>query len=364
MSLRVLLLAALLGTLACPTGAAVRGRPVSRERRFEVIDLVLNLDYSVEAAMERLSRPGGPPLFHRASVYRWIKQWHRYGHLDNFPRYRDFGWSKKQQARIVDWIEGTGGKDQDHRDLYLDELVEFIAEAFGRLVTERAVFYLLRRMGYTRKKLSVHASARCALERQDFVRHMLQEGYAAEQLVFADETGTNTRDWVRSVGYAKRGMRASKALPLIRGVRYNVVAAIGAEGLCAIQSYASANNTETVMHFLQEELLKDCGEGGPMNPFPGKRSVLVLDNASYHHAEDELVLQYCQLRGVRVEFLPGYSPDLNPIEELFSAVKHRIRREYRQLSASTEPLEDLLRVFSAVGTPSNAKGWMQHSGYM
>jgi len=51
-----------------------------------------------------------------------------------------------------------------------------------------------------------------------------------------------------------------------------------------------------------------------MNAFPGRYSVLVLDNAIIHkstHLED-----ICREKGVRLEFLPAYSPDFNPVSTI------------------------------------------------
>ena len=48
-----------------------------------------------------------------------------------------------------------------------------------------------------------------------------------------------------------------------------------------------------------------------MNAFPGPYSILVLDNVSIH--KGQYLLDICNTKGVRVEFLPPYSPDLNPV---------------------------------------------------
>ncbi len=48
-----------------------------------------------------------------------------------------------------------------------------------------------------------------------------------------------------------------------------------------------------------------------MNAFPGPYSVLVLDNASIH--KGQYFLDICDAKGIRVEYLPPYSPDLNPV---------------------------------------------------
>ena len=71
-----------------------------------------------------------------------------------------------------------------------------------------------------------------------------------------------------------------------------------------------------------------------MNPFPGLRSVLILDNVNSHLSEDLATM--CEEAGVRLEYLPPYSPDYNPIEESFSALKAWMRRN-RELVPVFEP---------------------------
>jgi transposase len=53
-------------------------------------------------------------------------------------------------------------------------------------------------------------------------------------------------------------------------------------------------------------------------------SVIILDNARIHH--DEELIEYLQAFGIRVELLPSYSPDLNPIETAFSVIKSFLKR--------------------------------------
>lgn len=61
-----------------------------------------------------------------------------------------------------------------------------------------------------------------------------------------------------------------------------------------------------------------------MTPFPGPRSILVLDNAATHHAVE--IGELCERAGVKVEYLPLYSPDMSPIESTFLVLKSWIRR--------------------------------------
>ena len=71
---------------------------------------------------------------------------------------------------------------------------------------------------------------------------------------------------------------------------------------------------------------------------------------------------------MRYEFLPPYSPDFNPIELTFSAIKSRIRREgniFRAAMGDDDDLDVYLQLNAAVWsvTANDAKGWFAHCGY-
>jgi DDE superfamily endonuclease len=73
---------------------------------------------------------------------------------------------------------------------------------------------------------------------------------------------------------------------------------------------------------------------------------------------------------MRYEFLPPYSPDYNPIELCFSAMKYYLRRngDYVLVAMSelseTEVLYALHEAVYRVGTLDNAFGWFRHCGYI
>jgi hypothetical protein len=66
--------------------------------------------------------------------------------------------------------------------------------------------------------------------------------------------------------------------------------------------------------------------------------------------------------GVRVEYLPPYSPDLNPIEEAFSKIKAFIRRYQDYFLASNSIIFDMYEAMSII-TASDAAGYFIHAGY-
>jgi len=72
---------------------------------------------------------------------------------------------------------------------------------------------------------------------------------------------------------------------------------------------------------------------------------------------------------MRCEFLPPYSPDLNPIELAFSAMKYHLQRNgdyVRMAMTQMSKLDVYLTLLQALYliTPEDAYGWYQHCGYV
>jgi transposase len=89
---------------------------------------------------------------------------------------------------------------------------------------------------------------------------------------------------------------------------------------------------------------------------PGQ--IVVLDNLNVHKSPTARAT--IEAAGCTVQFLPAYSPDLNPIEHLFSKVKSVLRRLKGRTRAA---LLDALAVATAAITPADARGWLTHDGY-
>jgi transposase len=98
-----------------------------------------------------------------------------------------------------------------------------------------------------------------------------------------------------------------------------------------------------------------------MNPFPGPNSVIVLDNAKIHH--NESLIEYLQAFGIRVEFLPPYSPDMNPIESSFSVIKSFLKRNRDYIESFSDPIYALY-IASLHITPAMAEGFFWGTIYL
>ena len=86
--------------------------------------------------------------------------------------------------------------------------------------------------------------------------------------------------------------------------------------------------------------------------------MVILDNLSSHRSEKAAAI--LKERGAWFLFLPPYSPDLNPIEMLFSKLKSLLRKaERRTRDALWQTIGELLDAF----TPSECASYIRHAGY-
>jgi transposase len=86
--------------------------------------------------------------------------------------------------------------------------------------------------------------------------------------------------------------------------------------------------------------------------------IVILDNLSCHKTAE--VARLVEAAGAAVRYLPAYSPDLNPIERLFSKLKAALRKaKARTVDALIAAMGEALRSIQ----PGDILGWFRHSGY-
>src|SRR5262249_10513147 len=133
---------------------------------------------------------------------------------------------------------------------------------------------------------------------------------APQRLVFVDETGANTA-MTRTYGWAPIGERVYGSAP---GGWENVtlIAGLRKEGAVASLALPGATDQSEFGTYVQEVLVPSLQAG----------DVVIWDNLKVH--KDAEVIRQIAAVGARVEPLPPYSPDLTPIEEMFSKVKEHL----------------------------------------
>jgi len=166
-------------------------------------------------------------------------------------------------------------------------------------------------------------------------------------LVFIDETGLNTK-LARLHGRCPRGERCLSAVPHGHWQTSTFIAALRHDQLAAPFLVEGPVDAEVFTVYLQQ-VLCPCLQPG---------DTLILDNLATHKIHG--VEQLLWAKGIRLRYLPPYSPDLNPIELAFAKLKARLRQ------AAARTLDELL---SAVATSLNAfsasdcRAFFRHAQY-
>ena len=166
----------------------------------------------------------------------------------------------------------------------------------------------------------------------------------------------NGKDHVRRMGYAMRGETPIQHRWLHRGERISAIAAMASSGMVALEMKKSSVNGDVFFDFVRGLLIPQ------MLPYDGNnpRSIAVMDNCSIHHIQP--VLDLFRAMGIVVLFLPPYSPDIMPIELLFSYIKYYLKDHYEIWQAMDHPTVLLQAAFDSIN-PESCNNWISSCGY-
>jgi transposase len=168
-----------------------------------------------------------------------------------------------------------------------------------------------------------------------------------ECFVFIDETAATTA-MTRLYGWGPRGERLVDAVPAGHWKTTTVVAGLRASGIIAPFGL-DGPMTGAVFRAYVEQVLAPALEPG---------DVVAMDNLSLHKVAG--VQEAIRAAGASVLYLPSYSPDLNPIEQLFAKLKARLRKAAaRTRDVLWETIGTLLDAF----TPAECRNYIVNSGY-
>lgn len=149
-------------------------------------------------------------------------------------------------------------------------------------------------------------------------------------------------------GRAPRGERLLAKVPHGHWKTTTLIAALGLEGVRCSAMVDGAVNGDIFEAFVEQVLVPVLQPG----------DVIVMDNLSSHKRAQTRVL--IESAGAELVFLPPYSPDLNPIEHVFSKIKQSLR------SLGIRTVDKLLRSMQSVldaVTSRDAANCFKHGGY-
>jgi len=171
---------------------------------------------------------------------------------------------------------------------------------------------------------------------------------ALGRLVFVDESGAKT-NMTRLYGRAMAGQRAIDNTPCGHWCTTTMISSVRLDGSTACMVVDGATNKDVFEAYVEQILL----------PSLKADDIVVLDNLAAH--KNQRVRELIKSVGGELWYLPAYSPDLNPIEKMWSKIKSILRT----LKARTE--EALIKAIAKsleMVTASDAKGWFESCGYM
>ena len=149
-------------------------------------------------------------------------------------------------------------------------------------------------------------------------------------------------------GRAPKGERLVCHAPHGHWRTTTMISSVRLDGTSACMAVEGATNTEVFQAYVREVLVPSLRAG----------DIVVMDNLGAHKNDRTLAL--IAQAGAEVRFLPAYSPDLNPIEMMWSKVKALLRR------AQARNRSDLLQAIAAAlraVTPKDVLGWFAACGY-
>ena len=166
-------------------------------------------------------------------------------------------------------------------------------------------------------------------------------------MVFIDESSVNT-GMTRHYGRGLGGSRVVDYTPDVRSERTTILSSVRASGELVPCVFEGSLTGEIFKKYISEFLVPTLKEG----------DIVVMDNLSSHKVNG--VIEPIIAVGAKVVYLPPYSPDLNPIEMMWSKIKAHLRKAKAR---TKDMLEKAMVVALNSITASDILGWFMENGY-
>jgi transposase len=163
-----------------------------------------------------------------------------------------------------------------------------------------------------------------------------------------DESGIKlgqTSDYARAEG----GARVVVPEPKHLGKNITLIAAMSIVGVISAMYCTCTLGGDGFLAFVENFLLPELQPG----------QILIMDNVSFHKIES--IIEVIKSAGVRVVHLPQYSPELNPIENMWSKLKAYLKK--KKVKTLDQLSENLKHGLNEI-TEYDCQSWFNHSGYV
>jgi len=218
---------------------------------------------------------------------------------------------RKCSPTIIDFIKGIVAQDPF---ITCQKMSDKVLEALGTKISRRLVATVLKRERIVRVRARRGVPANRETQRIaafGSFRERLEAAIASNKpIISVDETGVTDRT-VALTGYTNRGQRLWVPRRTERSTRINIVMAITRSEILHMDRTQSNVNGSDFAQFIANL------------PAPSG-SVILLDNAAFH--KTHAVKEAARVLGFELLFVPPYTPDANPIENVFGILKSYVRQ--------------------------------------
>ena len=274
------------------------------------------------------------------AAHRWQKQHKKAGHkaLASRKRGRKHGEKRRltatQEAQLRRWIiDRTPEQLKLPFMLWERRAVQELAQKRFKLhLPVRTVGEYLLRWGLSCQR----PATRFYEQRPKAVKRWLKEQYPAiverakkqgAEIQWADEAGVSTSSCAGARGYARKG-RTPVLKRVARPSRINHISSVTNQGKMRFMIYKGTFTAQTFIKFLHQSV----------KAARGRKIIQIVDNLRVHHSKAVKAWLEGREALIELEYLPAYSPELNPDEYLNHDVKANVHR--RAMPRNEQELQD------------------------
>ena len=227
---------------------------------------------------------------------------------------------------------------QQRPDITLKEIVDTL----GLKTCIETVRKALLKMGYSYKKKSLHASeqerSRCTGKK---------EKMGNEYIWYKSGVNINL---TRLYAHAPKNKRAVDSAPLNKPVTTTVLSSsIRLDGTIVYTTYQGGTTSKRFYDYIKDNLIPSLKEN----------DVVIMDNMSSHHSK--IATELLDDKNIAYKYLPPYSPDLNPIEKIWSKMKVYLKNQKVRLA---DKLSYAVRSALETVCVSDCNDWFRSCGYL
>jgi len=209
------------------------------------------------------------------------------------------------------------------------------------------IYGFASRVGRIKKTLFAAEQNRPDVAEKRACWHALLAGEPVAGLVFVDESGANTK-MTRLRGRAPEGQRVVGRIPHGHYQTTTLVSGIRLKGPSAPWLFEGAMDGEMFLAWIVQGLVPTLQKG----------DTVIMDNLATHKVHG--VAEAIEEAGARLLYLPPYSPDFNPIENMWAKVKQILRSLAPR--TATELVQAARIAFAAI-SPTDCKGFLSNARY-